>query len=147
MSDSRAGAYASLLEGSYAAFNNGDAGALLALYTEDCVWDISRFRAGFGVGLARVYRGHQELAAFLEEFQAMIAPWGGARAEFDRVVELDDGRLWIEGDIRFGTADGNAELFDRWIQLLRVRDGKIGEIVIYWDAEEARRDALLDSMP
>ena len=147
MSEAGAGAYTGLLERSFAAFNSGDADALLPLYTEDCVWDVSRFRRGFGAGLAQVYRGHEGLRSFLAEFQAIIAPWGGASAEFDRVVELEDGRFWIEGDVRFGSPEGNAELFDRWFQLLRVRGDRIAEVVIYWDLAEATRGAGLESPP
>ncbi len=131
----------SLFEASNAAFNSGDAEALLALYAEDCVWDLSRFPDG-GVGADIT-----ELRRFLAEFRSFMEPWGGARAEIDQVLELDEDRVWLRGKLRFGSPSGAAELFDHFVHLVETRNGKVAEVTSYWDAEEARRDAGLDEVP
>ena len=131
---------------SYAAFNRGDLDALLELYTEDCAWDITRWPGADAVIPGR-YEGHEGLAGVLEDFSTLTRPWGAALAEFEQVLDLGEGRFWVEGRIRFATPAGDAELFDRWIQLIRMRDRRIAEIVMYWDVDEARRDAGLDEVP
>jgi ketosteroid isomerase-like protein len=137
----------SLYETSFAAFNAGDLETLFDLYTEDCIWDVSRFHGGIAADLADVYRGHEGLSRFVENFAALIEPWGGARAEFGRALELDDGRFWIEGRMRFGSPGGATELIEPFVQLVGTREGKIATVVVYWKADEARRAAELERMP
>ena len=137
----------SLFEASYAAFNEDDIDSLLELYSEDCVWDMSRF-PGAGLGPAEVYSGHDGLRQFLEEFRTFIEPWGGARTELDRVLDLGDSRFWLEGRSRLGSVASDTELVDEWIQLITVGEGdRIAAVVMYWDPEEARRDAGLAKVP
>jgi ketosteroid isomerase-like protein len=136
-----------MIEASFAAFNRGDFEALRTLYTEDCVWDMTRF-PGAALGASDVYRGHDGLRGFLEEFRIFIEPWGGARTKFDQVLELEDGRLWLEGRSLLGSAESDSEYVDEWIQLIEVsEDGRFARVDMYWDAEEARRSAGLDQVP
>ena len=137
----------SWFEVSFAAFNAGDVEALYEIYTEDCVWDVTRFHGGIAADLADTYRGHEGLARFVENFAALIEPWGGAQAEFERALDLGDGRFWVEGRLRVGSPGGAAELVEPFIQLLSFRDGKFSEIVVYWDSDEALRAAGLAEVP
>ena len=137
----------SLFEASFAAFNAGDIEALYAMYTEDCVWDVTRYHGGIARDLADVYTGHEGLARFVENFATLIEPWGGARAEFGRALELDDGRFWIEGRLRVGSPGGAAELIETYVQLCTLRDGKFSKFVVYWEPEEALRAAGLEEAP
>jgi ketosteroid isomerase-like protein len=136
----------SLLEASFAAFNRVDIDTLLELYTEDCVWDMTRF-PGVGLAVSEVFRGHDGLRAFLAEFRSYIEPWGGARTEINRVFDLGEGRIWVDGKTTFGSRDGDAELQDEWIQLTTMRGARFATVVMYWDPEEARRDAGLEEVP
>jgi ketosteroid isomerase-like protein len=137
----------SLFDASFAAFNEGDIERLFDLYTGDCVWDVTRFHEGIAADLADVYSGHEGLARFVENFAALIEPWGGARAEFFRALELDDGRFWVEGQMRYGSPGGAKELIEPFVQLLELREGKIFHVVVYWEPEEALRAASLEEVP
>lgn len=147
MTDPRPVRDTSLFKAPYGAFNRGDIETPLELYSEDCVWDMSRF-PGSGLGVAQVYRGDDGRRQFLEECRAYTEPWGGARAEFGRVLDLGGGRFRVEGKNRFSSPGGDAELLDDWIQLVAVRDdGKVAEVDMHRDPDEARRAAGLETVP
>ena len=137
----------SLFDASFAAFNAGDIAVLYELHTDDCVWDVTRYHGGIAADLADRYTGHDGLARFVENFAALIEPWGGGMAEFNRVLELDDGRIWLEGRLRAGSPGGAAELIETFIQLINLREGRISEVVVYWEPEEALRAAGLAEVP
>jgi ketosteroid isomerase-like protein len=137
----------SIFEASFAAFNAADIETLYELYTEDCVWDVTRYHGGIAADLADVYTGHDGLARFVENFAALIEPWGGASAEFGRALELRDGRIWVEGRLRVGSPGGAAELVEPFIQLISFRDGKFYEAIVYWEPDEALRAGGLAEVP
>jgi ketosteroid isomerase-like protein len=128
----------SLIDASYDAFNRGDREALLALYTEDCVWDMTRWPAGRMAGVARTYQGHEGIATLLEDWLALSRPWGGASTRYDLVEQVAEGRFYIEGRFILDNPAAARGFEDRWQQICETRRGRIASLVMYWDPAEAR---------
>jgi ketosteroid isomerase-like protein len=127
-----------MLEASYEAFNRGDYATLRDLYTEDCVWDMSRTRLA---GFAAVFEGHEGIRRCLEEFKTLTMPWEGARGVVDAAFDLGDGRFLIEGSYVLESPAGGSTLKEPFAQLGTVRGGKIARVVMYEDRAQAWREA------
>jgi ketosteroid isomerase-like protein len=138
-----------LLHESYDAFARGDLDRVLELYSEDCVWDLSRQRTPSGLGAVGVgtYKGHKGLRRFFEDWMSVIAPWSRWSSPIEHAEVLNDGRVYIESQLRVWPADAPEDsaglVVADYQQLARTRDGKITEVRNYSDRSEARRDAGL----
>ena len=113
------------------AYNRRDLDAMLENWAEDGVLDWSNARS-FD---ARVYRGHDEIRAFTEEF---FASWDEVRIEIVYgPLEVEDGLLIAENVTYMRGRDG-IEVQARSAWLITIRDGEQTSLTLY----QTKQDAL-----
>lgn len=102
------------------AFNHHDVEAVMALMTEDCVFENTRPRPD-----GERYEGHAAIRAFWEQFWARSPE---AHFEAEEVVALGDRCVvrWIYTWVRDGER-GHV----RGVDLFKVRDGRVAEKLSY----------------
>ena len=113
----------------WAAYARGDWAASLRAYSEDTVWDDTRYRPD-----GAVHRGHDALVD-------LVRTWRGTWERYQAQVEdvLDAGGDRVAAVLR-ETGEGKGggvELTNRWGLVLTVRDGRIVHTVVYRTPEEA----------
>jgi ketosteroid isomerase-like protein len=113
------------------AYNRRDLDGMLDNWAKDAVLDWSNARS-FD---ASVYRGHEEIRAFTERFQAA---WDEVRAEIvDGPVEVADGVIVAENITYMRGRDG-IEVQARSTWLITIRDGEQTSLTLY----QTKQDAL-----
>lgn len=112
----------------YEAYAAGDLAGSGSAYSEDTVWDVSRFRADDGV-----HHGLDELRRSVARWREI---WSESSFELERVIDAGDRVVAVIVERGRGRASG-ATVTLRYGQLVRVRDGKIVETVVYSDPDEA----------
>ncbi len=113
------------------AYNRRDADGMLESWAPDAVLDWSNART-FEAG---VYRGHDEIRAFIEAF---LAAWEEVRIEIiDGPVEVADGLLVAENITYLRGRDG-IEVQARSAWLITIEDGEQTSLTLY----QTRQDAL-----
>ena len=112
------------------AYNRRDVDAFMETWTSDAVVDWSNSR-----GLeARVFRGHDEIAGFMESF---LAQWEGARLEFvTGPIEIKPGVVIAENVAYLRGRDG-IEVTARATWLITVRNGKQTSLKLFQRMQEA----------
>ena len=112
------------------AYNDRDIEAMLEYFASDVVVDWSNSR---GIN-ARVFRGHDELRAMVEDFyDAFDVLW----IEHERPVEIDEGVVLAENVAYLRGRDGvRVQARSAW--LITVQEGKQTSLTLY----QTRRDAL-----
>jgi ketosteroid isomerase-like protein len=112
----------------YEAYSKGELVAAGAAYSEDTVWDVTRFRPDEGV-----HRGLAELTKY-------IVSWLGTWTDHSFTVEtLVDAGAVVVAVIREdgrGKSSG-APVTVRYGQVITVRDGKIAKTVVYRNPQDA----------
>lgn len=107
-----------LVQEAYAAFESGDIPALLALQSEDTVWDHS---GPEGVPLNRVWTGRHEVAEFFQTLGTTMEVLSFEPREFfasgDRVVAV--------GHFSFRVIETGKEWESDFAMTYTIRDGKI----------------------
>ena len=124
-----------LVRRAYAAYARGDLAEAGSAYSEDTVWDVSRFRPDI-----RVHRG-------LDELGDSISTWREAWDDhfFELEQAIDAGARVVAVIREGGRGKGSgAEVTIRYGQVITVRDGKIAETVVYRDPEDAYEAAGLE---
>ena len=117
------------------AYNRRDVDWLVENWAPDAVLDWSRSR-GFEAG---VYRGHEEIRAFTEQF---LAAWDEIRIEIDIPIEVEDDVLVVENVTYFRGRDG-IETQARSSWLVTFRDGHQTSLTLYQTKQEALEAAGL----
>ena len=100
------------------AFARGDVPAVMALMTEDCIFDNTNPAPD-----GRLLRGQQEVRIFWEEF---FATTDQPRFETEEIFALGD-RVVARWRFSWGGGEGHV----RGVDLFRVRDGKVAEKLAY----------------
>lgn len=133
------------MNASYDAFNRRDWEALVELYTEDCVWDISRVSFGAAGGFEPVYHGHEGLRRMFDNWEVLLEGWsrpgGSLECRFDRAWVLEGGDFLVDAWYGVEDADGNETQIVRFAQTGSARAGKIAKVVFYPSLDAAREDA------
>ncbi len=118
------------------AYNRRDPDGLLTDWAPDAVLDWSNaliFEAG-------VYRGHEQIRAFMEEFSAV---WEEVRIEIvDGPVEVEDG-LFITENVAYLRGRDGIEVQARAAWLIAIEDGKQTSLTLYQTKQEALEAAGL----
>jgi ketosteroid isomerase-like protein len=112
------------------AYNRGDVDGLLADWAPDAVLDWSNARS-FDAG---VYRGRDEIRAFVQSF---LAAWDEVRIEIvDGPTEVEGGLLITENVTYLRGRDG-IEVQARSAWLTTIRDGEQTSLTLYQTKQEA----------
>jgi|SRR5918995_1101302 ketosteroid isomerase-like protein len=118
------------------AYNRRDLDGLLDHWAPDAVVDWSNSR-GFDGG---VYRGHDDIRAFLQRFWAA---WDEVRIELvDDPVEVEEGLLIAE-NLAYLRGRDDIETQARSAWLITIRDGKQTSLTLYQTKQEALEAAGL----
>ena len=112
----------------YQAYSEGDLAAARSAYSEDTVWDVSRFRPDEGV-----HTGLDELARDLGSWRET---WTEHSFSLEQAVDAGDRIVVVIQESGRGTSSG-APVTIRYGQVITVRDGKITETVVYRDPADA----------
>lgn len=112
----------------YDAYARGDLAAAGSAYSEDTVWDVSRFRPDEGI-----HSGLEELAKYLASWRAT---WTDHSFSLQRAVDAGDRVVAVIEESGKGKSSG-APVTIRYGQVITVRDGKIVETVVYRDPDDA----------
>jgi ketosteroid isomerase-like protein len=111
------------------AYNRRDLDGILENWALDAVLDWSKSR-GFDAG---VYRGHDEIRAFIQRF---LAAFNEVRIELDAPMELQDGVVVAENVTYLEGRDG-IEVQARSAWLITIRDGEQTSLTLYQTKQEA----------
>ena len=113
----------------WAAYARGDFEASLEAYTEDTVWDDTRYRPDGAVHLGR------------DALVGLVRSWRGAwenyEVEAEQLLDAGDDRVVVLLRETGRGKRGGVELTNRWGQVTTVRDGKIAHTLVYRVPEEA----------
>jgi ketosteroid isomerase-like protein len=115
----------------YAAASAGDLDAMLSVFAEDVVWDVSRFGLGTHTGVAAIRRFVSMWADGFDDWE--IRPW---------LLEDMGNGVVLAASEQLGHSKGNPEPFHMeqtsvWLW----SGGLVAEATHYMDPEEARRAA------
>jgi ketosteroid isomerase-like protein len=126
-----------LVRRAYQAYSEGDLASAGSAYSDDTVWDVTRFRPDEGV-----HSGLDELTKYLGSWRAT---WTEHSFSLERAVDAGDHVVAVIQESGRGKSSG-APVTIRYGQVITVRDGKITETVVYRDPEDAFEAAgLTDS--
>jgi ketosteroid isomerase-like protein len=115
------------------AFRRGDLELLRVVWHPDCIWDQSHFE---GWPHARVYRGHEGLAAFVAEWGDAWGEGGGWPDAFS-VEEFEGGVFLADGRLRgVGRGSGAAVELDV-CNVAELRDGLFWRVENFTDRAQA----------
>ena len=121
----------------YEAYANGDLATAELAYSEDTVWDVTRFRPDEGI-----HSGREELASYIQSWRET---W--AEHSFSLELALDAGDRVVAVIVESGTGRASgAPVAIRYGQVITVSGGKIAETIVYRDVDKAFEVAgLLES--
>ena len=116
-----------IIKDAYAAFGRGDIPGLLALLTEDVVWD----SPGEGLPLSGTYRGRDGVANFFQKLTQEAEVLDFQPREFvadgDRVLVVGWERMKVKATGRGAEID--------WVMAFTIRNGKIAKFREYADTK------------
>jgi len=119
------------------AYNRRDADGMLEEWAPDGVVDWSNART-FEAG---VYRGHDEIRAFMEGFRAA---WEEVRIEIvDGPVEVEDG-LWMLENVTYMQGRDGIKVQARSAWLITIKDGMQTSLTLYQTKQEALEAAGIE---
>jgi len=113
----------------WAAYARGDFEASLEAYTEDTVWDDTRYRPDGAVHLGR--------DALVDLVRSWRGAWENYEVEAEQLLDAGDDRVVVLLRETGRGKRGGVELTNRWGQVTTVRDGKIAHTLVYRVPEEA----------
>jgi ketosteroid isomerase-like protein len=117
-----------LVRRAYEAYSRGDLAAAASAYSEDTVWDVSRFRPD-----VEAHSGQEELAKNIGSWRET---WSEHSFSLEQAVDAGDRVVAVIKESGRGKASG-APVTIRYGQLIRVRDGKIVETVVFSNPKDA----------
>ena len=106
----------------------GDLAAAGSAYSDDTVWDVSRFRPDEGI-----HQGLDELVGYIGSW---LETWTEHSFSLERALDAGDRVVVVIQESGRGKSSGAAVTI-RYGQVITVRDGKIAETVVYRDPEDA----------
>ena len=112
----------------YEAYARGDLVEAASAYSDDTVWDVSRFRPDIAS-----HTGQEELA---ESIGSWRETWSGHSFSLEKAIDAGDCVVAVIQESGRGKASG-VPVTVRYGQLIRVRQGKIVETVVYADPDDA----------
>lgn len=112
----------------YDAYAKGDLETAGSAYSEDTVWDVTRFRPDEGV--------HSGLAKLGEYLGSWRDTWTEHSFALEQAVDADEHVVAVIQESGRGKSSG-APVTIRYGQVITVRDGEIVETVVYRDPEDA----------
>ena len=112
----------------YEAYARGDLAEAGAAYSDDTVWDVSRFRPDI-----KSHTGQEELA---ESVGSWRETWSGHSFSLEQAIDAGDCVVAVIQESGRGKASG-VPVAIRYGQLIRVRQGKIVETVVYANPDDA----------
>lgn len=112
----------------YEAYSKGDLAVAGSAYSEDTVWDVSRFRPDEGV-----HSGLDELAKYIGSWRTT---WTEHSFSLERIIDAGERVVAVIHESGRGKSSG-APVTIRYGQVITVRDGKIVETVVYGDPADA----------
>ena len=125
-----------LVRRSVDAFSRGDLDGVLEKYTPDAMFDWSNSR-GFDAG---VFRGHDEIRAFMERFREAF---GDIRVELlGDPVEVEDG-LVVAENVSYSRGRDGIVVQARSAWLITIRGGEQTSLTLYQTKQEALEAAGL----
>ena len=113
----------------WAAYARGDFEASLGAYTEDTVWDDTRYRPDGAVHLGR--------DALVEVVRTWRGAWEDYEVEAEKVLDAGDDRVAVLLCENGRGKGGGVELTNRWGLVTTVRGGRIVHTMVYRDPDEA----------
>ena len=117
------------------AYNRRDLDGMVEHWAPDAVLDWSNSR-GLEAG---VYRGHDEIRAFTQQF---LAAWEDIRLELDDPIEVEDDLLVVENITYLRGRDGiKTQVRSAWV--LTFEDGQQTSLTLYQTMQEALEAAGL----
>ncbi len=121
----------------YEAYAEGDLATARLAYSEDTVWDVTRFRPDEGI-----HRGREELARYIRSWRET---WAEHSFSLEHALDAGDRVVAVIVESGTGRASG-APVTIRYGQVIQVSEGKIAETIVYRDVDEALEVAgLLES--
>ena len=127
----------SLVRRAYDAYARGDLATAASAYSEDTIWDVTRFRPDEGV-----HSGLEELAKYLASWRET---WTEHSFSLERAVDAGGDRVVAVIEERGTGRSSGAPVAIRYGQVITVREGRIVETVVYRDPGDAFSVAGLDS--
>ena len=124
-----AGEHVEVVRAMWAAYARGDVEASLGAYTEDTIWDDTRYRPD-----GAVHRGRD---ALVEVARTWRAAWEDYEIEAEEVLDAGDDRVAVVLRETGRGKGGGIEMTNRWGQIMTVRDGQIVHTMVYRVPEEA----------
>jgi ketosteroid isomerase-like protein len=112
----------------YEAYARGDLAEAGSAYSEDTVWDVSRFRPDM-----ETHKGQEELAKSIGTWRET---WSEHSFSLEQAIDAGDCVVAVIQESGRGKASGAPGTI-RYGQLIRVREGKIVETVVYADPRDA----------
>jgi ketosteroid isomerase-like protein len=122
--------HAALVRRLQAAWNRGDLDAVMACHRPEAVYVMV---GGLESLVGREFHGGDAIREFFEDFRASF---GELHIEVEQTLASGEQILLILNQRNRGDA-GGAETFNRWGQLLFLREGLIVRAENYYDADEA----------
>ena len=117
-----------LVRHAYEAYARGDLPAAASAYSEDTVWDVSRFRPD-----VETHSGKDELAKNIGSWRET---WSEHSFSLEQAVDAGGCVVAVIKESGRGKASG-VPVTIRYGQLIRVRNGKIVETVVFSDPKDA----------
>lgn len=112
----------------YQAYSRGDLVAAGSAYSEDTVWDVSRFRPDEGI-----HRGLDELARYLVSWRET---WEEHEFALESVIDAGGAVVVVIRESGRGKSSG-VPVTIRYGQVIRLSHGKIAETIVYRDPQDA----------
>ena len=113
----------------WAAYVRGDIRASLGAYTDDTVWDDTRYRPD-----GAVHRGRDALVDVVRTWRAA---WEDYDIEAEEVLDAGDDRVAVVLRETGRGKGGGVVMTNRWGQVMTVRSGKIAHTMVYRAPQEA----------
>jgi ketosteroid isomerase-like protein len=119
----------------YEAYARGDLATAGLAYSEDTVWDVTRFRPDEGT-----HTGLEELTKYLQSWRET---WAEHSFSLEQALDAGDRVVAVIVESGTGRASG-APVTIRYGQVITVRGGKIIETIVYRDVDEALEAAGIE---
>lgn len=126
-----------LVRRAYEAYSRGDLAAAGSAYSQDTLWDVSRFRPD-----VETHSGQEELSKSIGSWRET---WTEHSFALEQAVDGGDCVVAVIQESGRGKASG-APVTIRYGQVIRVRGGKIVETVVYRDPKDAFDAAEADEL-
>jgi ketosteroid isomerase-like protein len=119
----------------WAAYARGDFEVSLAAYSDDTIWDDTRYRPD-----GAVHRGRDAVVGVVQTWRAA---WDDYAIEADDVLDAGAGRVAVVLRETGRGTGGGVEMTNRWGVVMTVQDGQIAHTMVFRTPAEALEAAGL----